>query len=278
VSTCAQCGCKMAEARTCPHCGAPRAAGATRAKPAPSTEPGAQAPVAGGLTAWAAKGAARESAQRAAKQAKARREAGARDRATLTRAKSATTWLAPIAGWKGAIAVLLVAWMSFYLGPYMQLGAGKPGMSLGAWGLVAAAISLTVGLWMASFWLRELGWKRELAWLQALPFPVESYVNGVGEGLCENLVVSIRFATDAPSRQLLRQALAAVPLSLGPSVRDGEKKNSIELECEFTYKSKNGTNRYGQRKVLTWFHDLVEKVLLPVHAEKPIRSVKLSWE
>ena len=134
------------------------------------------------------------------------------------------------------------------------------------------------GLWLASSALREIGWKRRQRWLQSLPFALERYVEAVGEDLAEELVVSIRFAARAPSQKHMREVVAAAELSPSLSLRRGDHRHGIVLHSKLTYDSENGFGRLGQRRVLVWLHALTDKVLLVVHADYPISSVRLSWE
>ncbi len=131
--------------------------------------------------------------------------------------------------------------------------------------LVLTAIPIGLAILVALLLLGSRG--RVVSWLADQPFPIENMnavLNGLGEGL------EITFREAVPKAPELYQKLDSVHPDC--FVTD-EKENAVTVRIGVVDSKRNPayTNHQRYRRVL----ELVERVLVPLHANAPIETVRV---
>jgi hypothetical protein len=133
--------------------------------------------------------------------------------------------------------------------------------------LVAALPIVTaVGVTLALSKARQ----RVIDWLAAQPFEIEN-VNALLNGVAQNLVV--RFEAEPPDRAEFNALLEAVdPDCFALEYADDEPEVEVRIGVGDSKLNPTGANHRRYRRVQA----IVAEALVPLHAERPIRSVRVS--
>lgn len=127
---------------------------------------------------------------------------------------------------------------------------------------IVVAIAVTVALAGAR--------SRVIDWLAAQPFPIEN-VNALLNGVAQNLVV--RFAAEPPDRDALNARLEAIdPDCFALGYDEAEHEVEVRIGVPESKLNPTGANHRRYRRVAV----IVDQALVPLHAERPIVSVRVS--
>ena len=109
--------------------------------------------------------------------------------------------------------------------------------------------------------------ERERAWIASLPFVVTGYEKCLGDSYSDNQsLVSLHCVFVDRVAPGLAEILAADGGTWTVNHGKATRKDGIRSEWR----------EDNNRKVVRWFHKLVQEQLLPVHARFPIKSVRLA--
>jgi len=142
----------------------------------------------------------------------------------------------------------------------------------------------------AEHYLREaLGEpETERAWLSSLPFAIDGYFEALSvepDSEC-NLLVELRFSSARPPPDqntmlgLLGLVDADASIEKVSALFQGRESGALvfgsgPISCG-TNTRVNGEWVYSNRKIARYVHDLVDKVLLPLHRSHPLTRVSLT--
>lgn len=124
---------------------------------------------------------------------------------------------------------------------------------------------LAAPLWIVPRILSARAWRRELAWVRALPFEVPNYARAMGRWLHRSdFKMTLEFVADTLDEDTLHDYL---------DLDTGTWTFQIAGRCVTLERSPSLVRRGDEsnRRLLLWFHALVEKKLLPLHRAHPIR-------
>lgn len=118
----------------------------------------------------------------------------------------------------------------------------------------------------------------ERRWVEALPFVLDGYFDCLAQPPQPviALLLDVRFAHSAPARDLFRGLLGRAD----PGARlEGEGAGRIVAQSRpvsgSTGRRINGKVVYRSHRLVPYVHQLIDRVLLPLHAEYPLSEVRL---
>jgi hypothetical protein len=131
------------------------------------------------------------------------------------------------------------------------------------------AFFIAVPLWVAPRLLTARGWTRELEWVNALPFEIDNYARAMGNSprTSSDFKMQIEFIGDPPDDAVLHERL---DLETGSWMFHFKGRRVILERSPSLVQRSDERNR----RLLLWFHDLVERKLLPLHEAHPIKSFR----
>ena len=206
------------------------------------------------LEALRAAGAARQQAA----QTELTTEQHLRARAALAAGKRATSAVGWVANpdWGYVVGSLAVA--SLAMGAATAFGKLEEPRWVAVGGVLLAALML-IAIGLATLAVRSsVG--RELAWANGLPFPVLGHLEHYPDSDCR---FTIQFKGHGPGRELLQELLAGIT------------EASLELdlyEGQYELRMRHGRETSDRHHWRVW-HQVTEKLLVPVDAKWPIASV-----
>lgn len=179
----------------------------------------------------------------------------------FSRLMNATTSVAGVAGDPPVVAVATAVFLVVYLAARMSDVAAGPLQVL----LILVGLPIATAIVIA---LVLLGARRRVvAWLAGLPFPVENMnavLNGLGDGL------ELNFVSSVPETPSLNAALDAVHTDC--FVTDSNDKIVVVRIGVVDNKRNPAVSNHRRYQRV---HDLVARVLVPLHQKHPIEVVRV---